>query len=596
MDNTIKGMKRSHYCGEISEKQIGQEVTVMGWVNKQRDLPNVVFIVLRDRTGLFQIAVGKYTDFYTQAKAIRGEYVVAATGKVIARSAENINKDMPTGSVELDVSELRVLSEADVPPFQVADEDVNIDLRMQYRYIDLRRPVIQDILRMRHKVAQCVRSFLSGEGFIEVETPVLTKSSPEGARDYLVASRTHPGQFFALPQSPQLFKQLLMVSGMDRYFQITKCYRDEDLRADRQPEFTQIDMEMSFVEMEDVIELNENLMKSICKEVMGLEITTPFPRISYAEAMERYGSDKPDTRFGMELKNITHLVEGSEFGVFQGAIDAGGSVRGILAEGCATMPRKQIDATVDLVKQYKAKGLAWIVIQEDGSLKTTISKFFSSEQLDAIVAFFNGKPGDLIFLCADKNAVVFDALGALRLEIAKRNNLTGDGFNFLWVVDFPLLEWSEDDNRFFARHHPFTAPMEEDIPKLRAEGFNQEELESVRAKAYDLVLNGYEIGGGSIRIHQRDMQNLMFKTLNFTEEDAQKGFGFFLESLKYGTPPHGGLAYGFDRLIMLFTGADSLREVIAFPKAKDASCPMTDAPSFVVPQQLEDLGIGIARE
>ena len=590
MSESIAGMKRTHYCGDVNEQLTGQTITVMGWVNKQRDLPNVVFIVLRDRTGLLQIAVGKETAFYQQAKAIRGEYVVAATGTVLARSPENVNKDMPTGAVEIEVSELRVLSEADVPPFQVADEDVGIDLRLKYRYIDLRRPAALEMLRMRHKAAQAVRRFLSDEGFIEVETPVLTKSSPEGARDYLVASRTHTGQFFALPQSPQLFKQLLMVSGLDKYFQITKCYRDEDLRADRQPEFTQIDLEMSFVDMEDVIALNEKLMKRVCKEVLDIDIVTPFPRITYAEAMERYGSDKPDTRFDMELKDITHLVKGSEFGVFQNAIDAGGSVRGILAEGCAAMPRKQIDAMVELVKQYQAKGLAWIVVPEDGPIKTTLSKFFSPEQLTEIVKYFGAKQGDLIFLCADKNAVVFDALGALRLEIAGRNNLIDPKvFNFLWVVEFPLLEWSEEDSRFYARHHPFTSPVDEDIPKIR----EAKELETVRAKAYDMVLNGYEIGGGSIRIHQQEMQNLMFKTLNFTKEDAEAGFGFFLEALKYGTPPHGGLAYGFDRMIMLFAGAESLREVIAFPKAKDASCPMTGAPSPVVPGQLAELGISI---
>jgi len=589
----MTGMKRTHYCGEINESLIGQTITVMGWVNKQRDLSNVIFIVLRDRTGIFQIAVGKTAELYQLAKGIRGEYVVAATGQVIARTAENINPEMPTGAVELDVQELRVLSEADVPPFQVADEDVGVDLRLKYRYIDLRRPAAQDILRMRHNISQSVRRFLSDDGFIEVETPVLTKSSPEGARDYLVASRTHPGQFYALPQSPQLFKQLLMISGLDKYFQITKCYRDEDLRADRQPEFTQIDLEMSFVDMEDVIALNERLMKTVCKEVLGIDIPTPFPRIPYAEAMERYGSDKPDTRFGMELKNITHLVQGSDFGVFQGAIDAGGSVRGILAQGCASMPRKQIDAMVELVKQYQAKGLAWIVIPEDGPIKTTLSKFFSPEQLNEIVAYFGGKPGDLIFLCADKNAIVFDALGALRLEIAKRSNLMDPKtFNFLWITEFPLLEWSEDDQRFYARHHPFTSPMEEDIPMLEA----GKDLVNVRAKAYDMVLNGYEIGGGSIRIHQQEMQSLMFKTLAFTEEDAQKGFGFFLEALKYGTPPHGGLAYGFDRMVMIFTDADSLREVIAFPKVKDASCPMTNAPSPVVPQQLADLGIAVVAE
>ncbi|MCL2400613.1 MAG: aspartate--tRNA ligase, partial [Defluviitaleaceae bacterium] len=402
-----------------------------------------------------------------------------------------------------------------------------------------------------------------------------------------------PGQFYALPQSPQLFKQLLMISGLDKYFQITKCYRDEDLRADRQPEFTQIDIELSFVDMEDVISLNEQLMKTVCKEVLNMEISAPFARMSYAEAMERFGSDKPDTRFGMELKNITHLVQGSDFGVFQGAIDAGGSVRGILAEGCASMPRKQIDAMVELVKQYQAKGLAWIVIPENGQIKTTLSKFFSPEQLEEIVSYFGGKPGDLIFLCADKNSIVFDTLGALRLEMARRNNLMDPKtFNFLWITEFPLLEWSEEDERFYARHHPFTSPMDEDVPLLEA----GENLADVRAKAYDLVLNGYEIGGGSIRIHQQEMQSLMFKTLSFTEEDAQTGFGFFLEALKYGTPPHGGIAYGFDRMVMLFTGADSLREVIAFPKVKDASCPMTNAPGPVAFKQLQELGIMVSPE
>ena len=590
MGDSMSNMKRTHYCGEVTETLTDQTITVMGWVNKQRDLSNVVFIMLRDRTGILQIAVGKTEELYQKAKSVRGEYVVAATGVVIARTPENINPDMATGKVELDVRELRVLSEAEVPPFQVAEEDVGIDLRLKYRYIDLRRPGAQDILRMRHQVNQTVRNFLSGEGFIEVETPVLTKSSPEGARDYLVASRTHPGQFYALPQSPQLFKQLLMIAGLDKYFQIAKCYRDEDLRADRQPEFTQIDIELSFVDMEDVLALNERLMKAVCKEVLDIEIPTPFPRLSYSEAMERFGTDKPDTRFGMELKNITHIVEGSEFGVFQNAIDAGGSVRGILAEGQAKMPRKQIDAMVELVKQYQAKGLAWIVIPEEGELKTTLSKFFGPEKLREIVDYFNGKPGDLVFLCADKNDIVFDALGALRLAIAKNMNLMDPKtFNFLWITEFPLLEWSEEDKRFYARHHPFTAPMDEDIVIMQ-EGTD---LADIRAKAYDMVLNGYELGGGSIRIYQRELQDLMFKTLAFSEEDAKKGFGFFLEALKYGTPPHGGVALGVDRMVMLFAGTDSLREVIAFPKVKDASCPMTEAPSVVVPGQLVELGIRV---
>lgn len=594
MSESMKGIKRTHYCGEINESLVGQVVTVMGWVNKQRDFNQLIFIILRDRTGLFQITIDSAKvpeDRHKLAKSIRSEYVIAATGTVIARTPENINPDMPTGKVELDVSELRILSESDVPPFQVEEGGkVANDLRLQYRYIDLRRPEMQEIMKMRHSLYQSVRRFLSDEGFLEVETPVLTKSSPEGARDYLVASRTYPGQFYALPQSPQLFKQLLMISGFDKYFQITKCYRDEDLRADRQPEFTQIDTEMSFVDTDDVLDLNERLMKVICKDILNIDIPTPFPRITYAEAMERYGSDKPDTRFGMELKNITHLVNGSEFAVFQNAIDAGGSVRGIAVEGGGSMPRKQIDAMVELAKLYKAKGLAWIALAESGEMKTTLSKFFSAEQLQEIINLFGAKPGDIIFLCADKNAIVFDALSALRLEMAKRycppNPKT---LNFLWVTEFPLLEYSEEDNRFYARHHPFTAPMEEDISLL--ESGDVSKLGQTRAKAYDMVLNGYEIGGGSIRIHQREMQDLMFKTLGFTEEDAKKGFSFLLEALKYGTPPHGGLAYGLDRIIMLFTGADSLRDVIAFPKVKDASCPLTDAPSVVSAQQLRELGI-----
>jgi len=590
MSEAMKGMKRSHYCGEVTESQIGQTITVMGWVNKQRDLSNVIFIVLRDRTGIFQIAVGRDTDFYQKAKGIRGEYVVAATGVVIARSPENVNPEMPTGKVELDVKELRILSEAEVPPFQVADEDVGMELRLKHRYIDLRRPEMQKILKMRHEVAQSVRRFLSNEGFIEVETPTLTKSSPGGARDYLVASRVHQGQFYALPQSPQLFKQLLMISGLDKYFQIVKCYRDEDSRADRQPEFTQVDIEMSFVDTEDVMAMVERLMNTVCKEVLERDLPKNFPRMTFAEAMERYGSDKPDTRFEMELKNITDIVAGSDFGVFQGAIDAGGSVRGICATGCAAMPRKQIDAMVELVKQYQAKGLAWIVVQENGELKTTIAKFFDASKLNEIVSRFNAKPGDLIFLCADKNSVVFDSLGALRVEVAKRNNLLDPNIlNFLWITEFPLLEWAEDEQKFYARHHQFTSPMDEDLEMLQ----KGENLENVRAKAYDLVLNGYEVCGGSIRIHRQDIQSLIFDTLGFSKEEALETFGFFLEALKYGTPPHGGIAPGLDRLVMLFAGADSLREVIAFPKAKDASCPLTDAPSTVTRQQLDELALVI---
>jgi aspartyl-tRNA synthetase len=590
MGESMKGMKRTHYCGEINSAQVGQKVTVMGWVNKQRYLSQLIFIVLRDRTGIVQIVAdeNRNADLYQLARSVRGEFVVAAEGKVIARTPENVNPNMPTGEIEIDVHELRILSEAEVPPFQVADENVAIDTRLKYRYMDLRRPEMQRIFEIRHNAAQSFRRYLSEEGFLEIETPMLINSSPEGARDYLVPSRTHTGSFYALPQSPQQMKQILMVSGFDKYFQIARCFRDEDLRADRQPEFTQVDIEMSFADEDDVIAMAEKMMARVFKEVLNEEIPQSFPRMTWHEAMERFGTDKPDTRFGMELCDISDTVRGTDFQVFSSALEAGGSVRGINAEGCSAMPRKQIDALVELAKTHKAKGLAWITLPEDGSIKSTISKFFTDEQLRGIAAKFNAKAGDLILLCADENKTVFDALGAVRLASAKWKNIVPSGYNFLWVIEFPLLEWSEEDKRFFAAHHPFTSPLEKDEPLLVND---PQKASQVRARAYDLVLNGFEIGGGSIRIHRRELQDKMFNVLGFTQESAQEGFGYFLEALKYGVPPHGGIALGFDRLIMLMTNSDSLREVIAFPKVKDASCPMTHAPNAVSESQLEELGI-----
>jgi len=592
MSQSMKGMKRTHYAGVITTAELGQTVTVMGWVNKRRYLNNLIFIVVRDRTGIVQVVVDEKrvpAEIYQMAKAVRGEYVVAATGIVIARTPENINPDMATGEIEIDVQALRVLSESEVPPFQVADEDVALDLRLKHRYIDLRRPDVQRIIQIRHETSQSVRKYLSTDGFIEIETPLLTNSSPEGARDYLVPSRVHPGQFYALPQSPQQLKQLLMISGMDKYFQLARCFRDEDLRADRQPEFTQIDIEMSFADAEDVHAMTEGLMAAVFREVLGVELTIPFPRMTWHESMERFGTDKPDLRFGFELQDISTKVSSCEFQVFTDALAAGGSVRGINAEGCAAMPRKQIDALVETARHHKAKGLAWIILAENGTVKSTISKFFTEDEVKEIAITMGGKPGDLILLCADKHSIVLNALGAVRLAAAKWKGLTVDykNFNFLWVTAFPLLQWSEEDERFYAEHHPFTAPFEEDEPLLETDPG------AVRGQIYDLVLNGFELGGGSIRIHRSDLQNRMFAMLGFTPEAAQEGFGHFLEALKYGVPPHGGIALGLDRIIMLMTGADSLREVIAFPKVKDASCPMTHAPGPVASTQLDELGIKI---
>ena len=551
-----------------------------------------VFVILRDRTGIVQIVVNiNEKELFQKVETVRSEFVLAVKGKVAARTEQNINPNMKTGKIEIIAEEIKILSESDALPFQIEDSiTVKDDLRLKHRYLDLRRPSQLKNIMLRHKVVQVIHSFLDKEGFLEIETPILGKSTPEGARDYLVPSRVHPGNFYGLPQSPQLYKQLLMVSGMDRYYQIAKCFRDEDLRADRQPEFTQVDMELSFVDENDIMDINERMMQKVFQELLDIEIKLPLQRMTYQEAMERFGSDKPDIRFGMELKNISEVVKGTEFVVFKNALENGGSVRAINAKGCGSFPRKQIDSLVEFVKTYQAKGLAWIVVNADGTLKSQIAKFFSPEKLQEIVDTMEGKAGDLILICADKDKVVFDSLGALRVELSKRLELTKQNdFAFLWVTEFPMLEWDEEENRYVAVHHPFTAPMDEDLELLDTNPG------AVRAKAYDIVLNGYELGGGSIRIHRRDIQQKMFQLLGFTPEDSQERFGFLLDAFQYGVPPHGGLAFGLDRIIMLMSGASSIRDVIAFPKVKDASCPMTDAPNVVEQKQLQELGINIVQ-
>lgn len=594
MAESMKGLHRSHRCAELSNKNIGEIVTVMGWVQKSRNKGGIIFVDLRDRSGILQIIfeegdVG--SEGFAKAERLRSEFVIAVTGKVEARSGA-VNENLITGDIEVRANDIRILSEAEVPPFPIeADSKTKEELRLKYRYLDLRRPDLQRNIMLRSKVANLTRQFLCDEGFIEIETPMLTKSTPEGARDYLVPSRVHPGNFYALPQSPQLFKQLLMCSGFDRYFQIAKCFRDEDLRADRQPEFTQIDMELSFVDVDDVIEVNERLLKKMFKESIGIDIQLPIQRMTYAEAMERFGSDKPDLRFGMELKNVSDIVKNCGFGVFTGAIENGGSVRGINANGQAAMPRKKIDALIDFAKDFGAKGLAYLAINEDGTYKSSFAKFMTEEELDALVKALDGKPGDLLFFAADEDEVVFDVLGNLRLEIARNLGLLNkDEYKFLWVTEFPLLEYSKEEGRYKAKHHPFTMPMEEDLHLIDTEPGK------VRAKAYDIVLNGTEIGGGSVRIHQSDVQEKMFEVLGFSKEDAHNRFGFLLDAFKYGVPPHAGLAYGLDRLVMLMAKEDSIRDVIAFPKVKDASCLMTDAPNIVDDKQLQELGIDITAE
>lgn len=594
MEESLSGLKRTGYCANIRETDIGKTVTVMGWVHRRRDLGKLIFILLRDRTGLVQACIdGNTADpaLFEKAESVRGEYVLAITGVVAARTQENINPQMETGKVEIIASALKILSESEVPPFTVSDEGVKEDTRLKYRYLDLRRPELQSNLITRAKTAKIVRDFLSENGFVEVETPTLTKSTPEGARDYLVPSRTYPGTFFALPQSPQIFKQLLMVSGFDRYFQIVKCFRDEDLRADRQPEFTQIDIEMSFVEQDDIIEINEKLMQKVFKDILNVDITLPIQRMTYTEAMERYGSDKPDIRFGMEISDLTDIVKGSEFAAFETSISEGGSVRGICAKSAASLPRKQLDTLTDMAKQYGSKGLAWITITEVGEPKTSLSKFFSDEKLKEIAAVFGAEAGDLILIAFGKNDAVLDALGSLRLEMSKKLELTkDDDYSFLWVTEFPLFEWSEEDGRFAAKHHPFTSPMDEDVPLFDTDPGK------MRAKAYDLVLNGCELGGGSVRIYRGDIQEKMFKALGFTKESAHERFGFLMDAFKYGAPPHGGIAFGFDRIVMFLTGGKAIRDVIAFPKVKDASCPMTDAPNTVDEKQLDELGLSISKK
>lgn len=594
MAESMRGLSRTHRCTEVSKANIGETVTVMGWVQKRRNLGSLIFVDLRDRSGLLQIVFDENdigTDGFDKAGKLRSEFVIAVVGKVEARSGA-VNENMATGEIEIRATELRVLSEAETPPFPIEEEsNTKEDLRLKYRYLDLRRPDLQRNLIMRSNVATLTRQFLAEEGFLEIETPMLTKSTPEGARDYLVPSRVHPGNFYALPQSPQLFKQLLMCSGYDRYFQIVKCFRDEDLRADRQPEFTQIDMELSFVDVDDVIAVNERLLQKMFKETIGIDVQLPIRRMTYAEAMDRFGSDKPDLRFGMELKNISDVVKDCGFAVFTGALEKGGSVRGINADGQGAMPRKKIDALVEFAKGFGAKGLAYLAINEDGTYKSSFAKFMTEEQLDALVTAMQGKPGDLLLFAADEDDIVFDVLGNLRLEIARSLDLLDKNvYNFLWVTEFPLLEYSKEQGRYVAKHHPFTMPMEEDLELLDTEPGK------VRAKAYDIVLNGTEIGGGSVRIFQNHIQEKMFEVLGFSKEDAYDRFGFLLNAFKYGVPPHAGLAYGLDRLVMLMAKEDSIRDVIAFPKVKDASCLMTDAPNIVEEKQLEELGIEISEE
>ena len=594
MAESMQGLHRTCRCAEVTTQMVGSEVTLMGWVQKARDKGGIIFVDLRDRSGIMQLIFENGSideEGFAKAGKLRSEFVIAVTGTVEKRGGA-VNENLATGEIEVRAKSLRVLSEAEVPPFPVEENSkTKEDVRLKYRYLDLRRPDLQRNLILKSRVMQLTRSFFTNEGFLEIETPMLGKSTPEGASDYLVPSRVHPGCFYGLPQSPQLYKQLLMCSGYDRYIQIARCFRDEDLRADRQPEFTQIDMELSFVDVDDVIDVNERYLSYLFKEVLGIDVKLPIERITWQEAMDRFGSDKPDMRFGMELHDVSDIVKNCGFSVFTGALEAGGSVRGINAEGQGSMPRKKIDKLVEFAKGYGAKGLAYIAIAEDGTRKSSFAKFMTDEEMDALVAAMDGKAGDLLLFAADKKKLVYDVLGALRLELAKQMDLLDKNeYRFVWVTEFPLLEWSEEENRFTAMHHPFTMPMDEDIPLLDTDPG------AVRAKAYDIVLNGNEIGGGSVRIHQDDIQERMFKELGFTPEAAHEQFGFLLDAFKYGVPPHAGLAYGLDRLVMLIAKVDSIRDVIAFPKVKDASCLMTQAPQRVSEAQLDELGLEVEKE
>lgn len=591
MAEAMKGLKRTHRCGELSAANEKETVTVMGWVQKQRNKGGLIFVDLRDRSGILQIIFEESecgAIHFAKAERLRSEYVIAVVGEVVKRAGA-ANENLATGEIEVRANSLRILSEAETPPFPIeADSKTKEELRLKYRYLDLRRPDLQSNMILKSKISAAIRSFLTEEGFLEIETPILQKSTPEGARDYLVPSRVHPGSFYALPQSPQIFKQLLMCSGYDRYFQLARCFRDEDLRADRQPEFTQVDMELSFVDVDDVIEVNERLLQYVCEKAIGLKVELPIKRMTWIEAMNRYGSDKPDTRFGMELMDVSEVVADCGFGVFTSALAAGGSVRGINAAGQAEMPRKKIDALVEFAKGYGAKGLAYLSVMPDGTYKSSFAKFMTQEQLEDLVTAMNAVPGDLLLFAADKNSIVWSVLGALRIELAKQMELIDQSlFHFLWVTEFPLLEYSEEENRYVAMHHPFTMPMDEDLKLLESDPGK------VRAKAYDIVLNGTELGGGSVRIYQSDVQEKMFEILGFTKEEAYDRFGFLLNAFKYGVPPHAGLAYGLDRLVMLLVKAESIREVIAFPKVKDASCLMSEAPNVVDEIQLEELGIAV---